>query len=97
LDADSFAFSGVWTDHADEATAYRRAQLELSFQDNDVYLVMGGTGTVRISDGSGVAPRTIHVAGVPRLYTLFHSKATSAGTLVMTFSPGVEAYDFTFG
>jgi hypothetical protein len=62
-----------------------------------VYLVMGGSGTVTIADGDGLAPKTITVSGIPRLYTLFHSKSTSAGTLVMKFSPGVEAYDFTFG
>ena len=89
--------SGLWTDHAQEATADKQAQLELSFQDEDVYLVMGGTGTVTVSDGDGLAPTTIHVAGVPKLYTVFHSKTTSAGTLVMKFTPGVEAYDFTFG
>ena len=97
LAPDYFSFSGLWTDHAEEATAGTQAKLELSFQDEDVYLVMGGSGTVSVADGNGLAPTTIHVTGVPKLYTLFHSKTTSAGTLVMTFSPGVQAYDFTFG
>jgi cytochrome c biogenesis protein CcdA/thiol-disulfide isomerase/thioredoxin len=97
LARDYFAFAGLWTDHAEEATADKQAKLELSFQDEDVYLVMGGTGTVTVSNGNGLAPSTIHVKGIPKLYTLFHSKTTSAGTLVMKFTPGVEAYDFTFG
>ncbi len=97
LAPDYFSFSGLWTDHAEEATAGTQAKLELSFQDEDVYLVMGGSGTVSVADGNGLAPTTIHVAGVPKLYTVFHSKTTSAGTLVMKFTPGVEAYDFTFG
>jgi cytochrome c biogenesis protein CcdA/thiol-disulfide isomerase/thioredoxin len=92
-----FAFSGVWTDHAQEATADKKSGLEISYEARDVYLVMGGSGTVTIADGDGLAPKTITVSGIPRLYTLFHSKSTSAGTLVMKFSPGVEAYDFTFG
>jgi hypothetical protein len=58
---------------------------------------MGGSGTVTLSDGSGTAPRTFEVSGVPRLYTLFHATSTSVGTLVMKMSPGVQAYDFTFG
>ena len=39
------------------------------------------------------------VAGVPRLYTLYQARAGSAasGTLVLHASPGVQAYDFTFG
>jgi cytochrome c biogenesis protein CcdA/thiol-disulfide isomerase/thioredoxin len=92
-----FALSGVWNDHAQEATAVSKSGLEISYEARDVYLVMGGSGTVTISTGSGQSPEVIHVGGVPRLYTLFHSMSTSVGTLVMTFSPGVEAYDFTFG
>jgi hypothetical protein len=63
----------------------------------DVYLVMGGTGTVTVSAGNGTAPKTIQVSGVPRLYTLFHATSSSTGTMVLTFTPGVQAYDFTFG
>ncbi len=92
-----FALSGTWTDHQQEATAGTSARLEINYEAKDVYLVIGGRGTVTIADGSGLAPKTIDVSGVPRLYTLFHSSSTSAGTLVMKFSPGVEAYDFTFG
>ncbi len=42
---------------------------------------------------------TIDVAGVPRLYTLYRAQAGSAasGKLVLHASPGLEAYDFTFG
>jgi hypothetical protein len=97
LASDYFAFSGVWTDHSQEATAGQHAKLELSYEAQDVYLVMGGSGTVTISDGNGTAPETIDVKGVPRLYTLFHAKSTSVGTLVMNVSKGVQAYDFTFG
>ncbi|MFY9782583.1 MAG: cytochrome c biogenesis protein DipZ [Acidimicrobiales bacterium] len=92
-----FAFSGVWDDHLQEATSGKQAGLEISYEARDVYLVMGGSGTVSIADGNGMASRTLRVGGVPRLYTLFHSKSTSVGTLVMKVSPGVKAYDFTFG
>jgi Thioredoxin like C-terminal domain len=37
------------------------------------------------------------VSGVPRLYTLFSASAAQTGNLRLSFSPGVEAYDFTFG
>jgi hypothetical protein len=97
LAADYFALSGVWNDHAQEATAVSHAKLELSYEDQDIYLVMGGSGTVTVSTGDGTAPKTIQVTGVPRLYTLFHAKSTSVGTLVMKVSPGVQVYDFTFG
>ena len=39
--------SGTWTEHAQEATAGSGARLELGFLAQDVYLVLGGTGTIR--------------------------------------------------
>ncbi len=92
-----FAFAGQWDDHEQDATAGKNASLELAYQAQHIYLVMGGTGTVKVSTGNGTAPTTIHVSGVPRLYTLFTSKTTAAGTLTLKASPGVQAYDFTFG
>jgi cytochrome c biogenesis protein CcdA/thiol-disulfide isomerase/thioredoxin len=97
LSSDYFALSGAWTDHSQEATAGQNARLELSYEAQDVYLVIGGSGTVTVSDGNGTPPETIHVDGVPRLYTLLHANSTSIGTLVMNVSKGVQAYDFTFG
>jgi hypothetical protein len=51
------------------------------------------------TDIEGGAMVGLIVAGVPRLYTLYQAQAGSAasGKLVLHASPGVEAYDFTFG
>ncbi len=92
----TFAFDGTWTDHAQEATAGSDAQIYLHFVANDVYLVMGGTGTVDVSF-NGRPLSTVKVSGVPRLYTLFSGNALQTGQLDLRFSPGVQAYDFTFG
>jgi cytochrome c biogenesis protein CcdA/thiol-disulfide isomerase/thioredoxin len=92
----NFAFNGTWTDHAQEATAGSNAQITLHFVANDVYLVMGGTGTVDVSF-NGRHPSTLNVSGVPLLYTLFSGNALQTGELDLSFSPGVQAYDFTFG
>ena len=93
---DSFAFDGTWTDHSQEATAGADASIELHFVANDVYLVMAGTGSVTVSfDGRHLT--TLAVSGVPRLYTLFSGSALQTGQLDLGFSPGVQAYDFTFG
>jgi cytochrome c biogenesis protein CcdA/thiol-disulfide isomerase/thioredoxin len=89
-------WSGTWTEHAEEATAGSGAEMELSFLAKDVYLVIGGSGTIQESlDGRPY--KTIKVSGVPGLYTLYQARATSTGTLLLTVSPGVQAYDFTFG
>jgi cytochrome c biogenesis protein CcdA/thiol-disulfide isomerase/thioredoxin len=92
----ALALSGTWTDRAQEATAGRGAGLELGFLAHDVYLVLGGTGTLDVFiDGSHT--QTIDVRGVPRLYTLFQSRAATTGRLRLRVSPGIQAYDFTFG
>jgi cytochrome c biogenesis protein CcdA/thiol-disulfide isomerase/thioredoxin len=89
-------WSGTWTEHAEEATADSGAQMELSFLAKDVYLVLGGSGTIQESL-NGRLYKTIKVSGVPGLYTLYQASATSTGTLLLNVSPGVQAYDFTFG
>ncbi len=96
LPPDSLALSGTWTVRSEEATAGPDARLELAFQANRVYLVLGGTGTVQVSVGAAPA-QTVQVSGIPRLYTLVNSATFEASTVVLRCSPGVEAYDFTFG
>jgi cytochrome c biogenesis protein CcdA/thiol-disulfide isomerase/thioredoxin len=95
LPGGGLGLSGTWTDHAQEATAGPNAQLELGFQADDVYLVLGGTGTLEVSI-NGAHTQTIDVSGIPKLYTLFHGSLSDA-TLLLKASPGIKAYDFTFG
>ena len=96
IPSNSLAFGGTWTVHSEEATAGSHATLGLQFTAEDVYLVMSGQGTVAVSL-NGRPLTTVHVGGVPKLYTLFSSASSSSGILTLTVSPGVEAYDFTFG
>ncbi len=88
--------SGTWTEHAQEATAGADASLTLGFLADDVYLVMGGSGTVPVSI-NGKPTKTVDVSGVPKLYTLFQSSSTTTAKLSLRVPPGVEVYDFTFG
>jgi cytochrome c biogenesis protein CcdA/thiol-disulfide isomerase/thioredoxin len=97
LSSTTWALSGVWNEHSEEATSIKNSKLEINYLAQNVYLVMGGSGTVTVSAGNGTAPKTIHVSGVPRLYTLFHADTSSSGTMLLTFTPGVQAFDFTFG
>jgi len=39
----------------------------------------------------------VAVAGPPKLYTLLSQPGDRRVTLGLTVSPGVQAYDFTFG
>jgi cytochrome c biogenesis protein CcdA/thiol-disulfide isomerase/thioredoxin len=90
------ALAGTWTDHAQEATAGAGAQLELKFLASKVYLVLGGKGTLQVSV-NGKVLQTVRVGGTPRLYPLFQANSVTTGTLKLVASPGVQAYDFTFG
>ena len=72
------------------------ATLGLHFTADDVYLVMSGSGTVAVSY-NGRHLTTFPVGGIPKLYTLFSGTVLQTGVLKLTVSPGVEAYDFTFG
>jgi hypothetical protein len=94
--SNSLAFGGTWTVHHEEATAGSGATLGLQFTADDVYLVMSGHGNVDVSF-NGRHLTTLSVGGIPKLYTLLSGTTLQNGLLSMTMSPGVEAYDFTFG
>ncbi|HUC03879.1 MAG TPA: cytochrome c biogenesis protein CcdA, partial [Acidimicrobiales bacterium] len=66
---DAFAFNGTWDDHSQEATAGTDAMLSIHFQADDVYLVMGGAGSVGVSY-NGRPLTTLDIKGIPKLYTL---------------------------
>jgi len=96
LPQDAFAFGGPWNVSSEGATAGPGATLALQFQAHDVYLVLGGTGTVRVVV-NGVQTRTQVVSGEPRLYQLVGPGEYRRGMLTLSIPSGVEAYDFTFG
>jgi hypothetical protein len=69
--------------------------ITLNYTANDVYLDVGGTGTVTVT-GQGQT-RTYTVSGAPNIYTIVHTKGLDSGTLKAALSPGLSAYSFTFG
>ncbi len=96
IPSNSLAFDGTWTVHKENATAGDSARILLQFTAHDVYLVLGGQGTVAVSfDGRPLS--SVEVNGIPRLYTLFSGGSLQSGELTLAFSPGIQAYDFTFG
>jgi len=88
--------AGTWTIRPEEMTAGRRAELRLEFQAHDVYLVLGGHGTLGVRV-NGAQRETIAVSGIPRLYTLVSGRSYKEDSLLVSASPGIQAYDFTFG
>ena len=94
IPANVLSYDGLWNVGAEKITAGRTARLRLHFEASNVYIVMGGRGTVHaLVDGKPV--RTIHV-NAERLYTVRTGKPVDA-LLELRFTPGVQAYSFTFG
>ena len=91
----TYTMGGKWLATTQYVQAEGDSALTISVEGTDVYLVLGGTGTVTVSfDG---ATHLVHVRGYPTLYTLESFSKVTTGTLHLSVSRGVQAYDFTFG
>jgi cytochrome c biogenesis protein CcdA/thiol-disulfide isomerase/thioredoxin len=96
-DRDSFALDGTWTIDPEYAQAGDGAQLAYHFYASRVFLVLGGSGTVDVTLANDPAyHKTVTVSGSPTLYTMYDEGARD-DVLHLSFSPGVQAYAFTFG
>jgi cytochrome c biogenesis protein CcdA/thiol-disulfide isomerase/thioredoxin len=94
--ANAFSYDGTWTVGAQKVVAGPGARLRLEFQAKDVYIVLGGHGTVQ-AFVDGKKTKTFRV-DAERLYTVSSlPKVASNALLELRFSPGVQAYSFTFG
>ena len=95
LPDDQFALAGTWS-VADEAiTAKKDSAIELNYLADDIYLDVGGTGTITATLNGKTT--SYKVSGAPNIYTLLHRKNQQRGKLTVTLSPGLQAYSFTFG
>jgi hypothetical protein len=93
------AYGGRWTVEGERIVAGESARLQLSFHANAVYLVLGtSSGEERVAvrvDGRRVG--TVRVTD-DRLYRLARIPGEKRNhVLDLSFSPGTEAYAFTFG
>ncbi len=92
-----FSLGGTWFVDAEAARAVEDAELTLHFFAADVHLVLGGEGTLTVSRyGDPDSSQVIEISGTPKLYTLYAGDAIN-DYLHLEFTPGIEAYAFTFG
>jgi cytochrome c biogenesis protein CcdA/thiol-disulfide isomerase/thioredoxin len=89
------SYNGDWRVGSDQIGAGPQARLRLSFSAKNVYIVLGGHGIVRALI-NGKPSATIKV-DAQRLYTVRASKRSIDALLELRFSPGIQAYSFTFG
>jgi cytochrome c biogenesis protein CcdA/thiol-disulfide isomerase/thioredoxin len=95
LPADELTYAGTWTVGRQRIVAGLGARLRVHFRARYVYIVLGGKGTVRaLIDGKPA--RTTRITS-DRLYTVVSGPAPREDVLELQFSPGVNAYAFTFG
>ncbi len=91
---DAFTLGGTWSVGEESLTAKSNASIALNYDAHDVYLDVGGTGTLTVNAGGKTT--TYKVSGAPNIYTLVHGPQRRA-TIHVTLSPGLEAYSFTYG
>ena len=91
----NLSYGGDWRVEGERIIAGARARLRLNFQASNIYIVLGGHGTVQaLIDGKPT--RTIKV-DAQRLYTVRTSNRSTGGLLELRFSRGIQGYSFTFG
>ena len=90
-----WALAGGWTVGGEFLTAGADARLRLHFLAREVYLDVGGTGTITATvDGRTT---TYQVSGAPNIYTVVTGDSSKQRILDVTLSPGLKAYSFTYG
>ena len=62
---------------------------------SNIYLVVGGTGTVTVT-GDG-ATTTIPVSGPPNMRQIVVDDKDGAGSLEVSLTKGLQAFSFTYG
>jgi thiol-disulfide isomerase/thioredoxin len=92
---DQWSIAGTWTIGSQAITARQNASIKLNFNASDVYLDVGGTGTITATVNGKTS--TFRVSGAPDIYPVVHSAGPERALLQVRLSPGLSAYSFTFG
>ncbi len=96
LPEDSFALRGTWALDYQGITAQNDDNaIVLNYHARNVYMVVGGTGTVTVKrDG---ATTTFPVSGPPNMRPLVTDDQDGAGSIDVSLSKGLQAFSFTYG
>ena len=97
---DTFSLGGTWEIDFQGARALSDdARVRLAYQSADVFVVLGGEGTVEATVTAAGQPTTssIDVSGNPRLYPLLEGGEPTEGLVELEVPEGVQVYTMTFG
>jgi cytochrome c biogenesis protein CcdA/thiol-disulfide isomerase/thioredoxin len=96
LPDDSFALRGTWAVDYQGVTAQSDDNaIALNYHARNVYMVVGGTGTVTVTRDGKI--RTIPVSGPPNMRQLVADDQDGAGSQEVSLSKGLQAFSFTYG
>ncbi|MBA8810182.1 cytochrome c biogenesis protein CcdA/thiol-disulfide isomerase/thioredoxin [Promicromonospora sukumoe] len=97
---DTFSLGGTWNVDFEGAEAVSDdAQVRLAYRSTDVFVVLGGEGTVQATvtaDGEEET-RSIDVSGNPRLYPILEGDGPTEGLVELDVPKGVQVFTMTFG
>lgn len=93
---DSFALRGPWLVDYQGITAQTDDNtIALNYRARDVYMVVGGTGTVTVTRDGKTA--TIPVSGPPNMRQIVTDDEDGHGSVEVSLSEGLQAFSFTYG
>ncbi|MGX9790898.1 cytochrome c biogenesis protein DipZ [Mycobacterium sp. MMS18-G62] len=96
LTDDAFALKGPWTlDYQGATSASPGSSIELNYRARNVYLVVGGTGTLTVVRDSKT--KNIQVNGPPTLRQIVADDDIRRGLVEVRLSQGLQAFSFTYG
>jgi cytochrome c biogenesis protein CcdA/thiol-disulfide isomerase/thioredoxin len=96
LGDDSFAYRGRWTlDYQGATAAADNSAIALNYTAKNVYLVVGGEGTVTVTSNGRTS--TVPIKGAPTSRQLVASAGVARGQLEVRLSKGLQAFSFTYG
>jgi cytochrome c biogenesis protein CcdA/thiol-disulfide isomerase/thioredoxin len=96
LPNDSFALQGPWTlDYQGAAADSNTSSIELNYHAKNVYIVVGGTGTLTVTrDGKTT---TLPVSGPPTSHQIVADKDETRSSLQVHPTQGLQVFSFTYG
>ncbi|CAN5558338.1 cytochrome c biogenesis protein DipZ [soil metagenome] len=96
LSDDAFALRGPWKlDYQGATSDSEESWIELNYRAKNVYVVVGGTGTVTVlRDGRSMS---IPISGPPTLRQIVATDNIARGHLELQLSQGLQAFSFTYG
>jgi cytochrome c biogenesis protein CcdA/thiol-disulfide isomerase/thioredoxin len=96
LAADKFALCGPWSlDYQGATAGGDNSAIKLNYHAKNVYIVVGGSGTVAVMRDGKQA--TLQISGPPSAHQIVAGDQVTPGTLEVRPSKGLQVFSFTYG